>query len=122
MPYTRAFVALLLMVQGVLFASWAAADTRQVDGNLWLRSSEQERRAYLVGVANVMEVHEALELRRGETTEDAPMIRMLRAMDASSIEGVMENIDAWYESRPDQLGTPVLGVMWLGLVEATGSQ
>ncbi len=123
MRYMRPIIlAVCLIFQGLLLISPASAEIKQVDGDLWLNSSPAERRAYLVGVANVIQVHEALKLKRGEATEDAAIVQMLKAMDANSIETVMENIDAWYESRPDQLGTPVLGVVWLRFVEAATSQ
>lgn len=114
----RMVLVLFVALQCVLARSPASAEIRQVDGNLWRASSVDQKQAYLIGVANVIQVHQALALRRGQIADDAPIIRILQAMDESSIQTAVDKIDAWYAARPDQLGTPVLGVVWLGLVEA----
>jgi len=111
-------IALLLFLQA-LVAYPASAEIRQVDGNLWLNSSVAERQAYLIGVANIVQVHQALQRRHGRSTEGAPIDRILAAMDANSVKTVADNITAWYESNRDKRGMPVLGLIWLRFVETT---
>jgi hypothetical protein len=122
MIYKRATVMVLCLLFQGLLALPASAEIRQVDGNLWLNSSVNERQAYLIGVANIVQVHQALKRKRGEIVDDAPINRILSAMDVNSIQTVEKNITAWYETHRDKRGTPVLGLIWMRFVEASGKK
>lgn len=119
MNYLRPSLLALCLFLQALVAYPASAEIRQVDGDLWLNSSAAERQAYLIGVANIVQVHQALQRRHGKSTEDAPINRILKAMDANSVKTVADNITAWYENNRDKRGTPVLGLIWLRFVETT---
>jgi hypothetical protein len=56
---------------------------------------------------------------RRETAPDAPASlsdRTAQGIDDVSIDAVRERIDAWYAANPSRLETPVLGVIWIDLV------
>jgi hypothetical protein len=96
----------------------AAARINQVDGNVWRASSLDEKRAYLVGVANTVDVNRELQIRRGTLDPEAPLNRVFDVFDEGTIDNAIEKIDNWYGADPARLNTPVLGVVWLGIVEA----
>ncbi|MBL8658788.1 MAG: hypothetical protein JNM75_03415 [Rhodospirillales bacterium] len=122
MIYKRTTIMVLCLLFQGLLALPASAEIRQVDGNLWLNSSVNERQAYLIGVANIVQVHQALKRKRGEAVDDAPINRILAAMDANSIQSVEKKITSWYETHHDKRGTPVLGLIWKQFVEVSGKK
>jgi hypothetical protein len=44
--------------------------------------------------------------------------RVFDVFDQGTIDNAIERIDSWYGADPARLDTPVLGVLWRGLVEA----
>jgi hypothetical protein len=110
--------AVVLALNAFAALAPAVAKINQVDGNVWRASSLDEKRAYLVGVANTVDVHRELQIRRGTLDPEAPLNRVFDAFDEGTIDNAIERIDNWYGADPARLDTPVLGVVWLGLVEA----
>ena len=113
---TGAALAVALAACGLVPPA-AADDLVQVNGTHWSDASTVEKRAYLIGMANMIEAERAY---RRETAPDAPASlsdRTAQGIDDVSIDAVRERIDAWYEANPSRLETPVLGVIWIDLVK-----
>ncbi len=115
-PKSMLFAAVAAMSLAV--SAPASAEIRQVDGTLWKASTVEQKQAYLVGVSNLLTVNQAYQVKKGMVDANAPLTRYLASTDAHSIPAIQEKIDSWYASNPDKLGTPVLGVIWLGYVSA----
>ena len=75
-----------------------------VHGPIWENSTRDEKRAYLVGVANTLVVAEAVKAKR-------------RGEDPSTS---IARIDAWYKANPERRDLPVIGVVYLGIVQQRG--
>jgi hypothetical protein len=107
-----AFVA--LMLPGAAFAQ--KANTLVVDGNDWIAASALERRAFLVGAANVIIAEGAYAKRRNGAP--APVSeRITRATENMKLADIEARITRWYEANPGRLGTPVMGVVWQDIVK-----
>lgn len=102
------------------FAAPAQAEIRQVDGNLWMESTTEQKQAYLVGVINVLAVNQALREKRGTADASDPLARYLAAADTQSIEQLQRRLDSWYASSTSNLSVPVLGALWRAAVAARG--
>ncbi len=109
---------LLFVLCSAVFARLASAEMGQIDGHIWDASSVNEKRSYLTGVANVVSVNRALRIERDNLDPDGPLTRLADALDGFSIDGAITRIDGWYSADKDRLDTPVIGVIWLGIVEA----
>jgi hypothetical protein len=96
----------------------AKAEISQVNGHIWAASTAVEKRAYLVGVANTLAVNRELRVRRGTLDPNDPTVKFFDAMNTGTIDEAVGKIDNWYGEDPSRLDTPVLGVVWLGLVNA----
>ena len=112
-----ALMAVVLAVVGLGVTAPAQAELRVVDGNLWAASSLAEKRAYLVGVANTVAVNRALQAKRGTLDRNAPNNRIEVALDAGTIDRAIERIDGWYGANPGRKDAPVLGVIWMAMVQ-----
>ena len=96
----------------------ARAEVGQIDGHIWTASSLDEKRAYLMGVSNVVAVNRALQIKHDMLEPNAAVNRIATAMDGTTIDAAIARIDSWYGGDESKLDTPVLGVIWLGMVKA----
>jgi hypothetical protein len=111
-----AVFAVILTTGALLSAAPASAELRVVDGKLWKASSIDEKRAYLIGVANTVAVTRALNARHGGDDPAGAIGRIDTALDAGTINLAVEQVDDWYEANPSREDAPVLGVIWMKLV------
>jgi hypothetical protein len=109
----RALVIFALMaIPGV-----SHAEIPQADGNLWVTSNLQQKQAYLIGVVNTLSVHNALQIKRGASDKNSPSSRLLQATSLRSVGQMINSLDQWYAANLDKLDTPVIGVIWMKIVE-----
>ena len=115
--------ALLLALGAFGAATPVAADElKQVNGTHWSDASTTEKRAYLIGVANMLDAEWAYALKTApDTARKTLSERTGQALKDLTIDNMMERIDRWYGSNPARLDTPVIAVIWLDMVKpATG--
>ena len=126
----RAFRPFLLL--GMLLSGLGAAESTQapvartavadnalplVHGPLWNNSTQAEKRAYLIGVANTLVVGEAVAAKKRGEDPTASMNRMAKAINLQTIEQSVAEIDAWYKANPSREDLPVIGVIYLRIVQ-----
>jgi hypothetical protein len=106
-----AFAALLVPPAAVAQRS----DTLVVDGKDWMSATQVERRAFLVGAANLVIAENAYAKRRN--VAPAPVSdRLTKATQNLKIADIEARITRWYEANPGKLATPVMGVVWQDIV------
>ena len=100
-----------------LFAMPAGAQEahRLANGDDWQKSSLEQRRAYLIGVSNVISVGARADTRQGR--EETFSLHAQKGLDGMHLEAAVTAIDAWYKAHPDQLDKPVLSVIWRDLAK-----
>jgi hypothetical protein len=108
-------VALALCL-GVGVGSVAAEEKRVADGKLWLASTQAEKVAYLVGFADTVAVYRAILAKKGAAEPNA-MARLTDAIHTTKADEAIRLIDGWYRDNPSRHDAPVLGVVWLAIVE-----
>jgi hypothetical protein len=88
-------------------------------GEQWQKMDSNAKVAFLWGVAHVILLEQELmkeipELRRESFSAKVVEARAARvkAGTAMTINEVVSEVDQYYKEHPDQLGTPVLGVLW----------
>jgi hypothetical protein len=96
----------------------ARAELRVVDGNLWAASSVAEKRAYLIGVANVVAVNRVVQAKLDKPDQPTTNDRIDAALDVGTIDSAIKQIDGWYAANPSRKDVPVLGVVWMAMVKA----
>ncbi len=87
-----------------------------VTGKHWTESSEQAKKAYLVGIANIVQVETAYQA--GNAPPDAQSIfpRLVKGLKGQTLDTVREQLDRWYASHPEQLQRPVIETIWFEMV------
>jgi len=127
----------LLFLLCIGFAGWtthasgqggkdATAVTKEMEktmpllkGEQWLKLDSDSKVAFIWGAAHVILIENVLmeeipELRRENFSAKVFEARTARvqAGTAMKINEVIRTIDQYYKEHPDQLGTPVMAVIW----------
>ena len=113
--FRRTLGALALICAG-LGALPAAADVPLVDGSLWVRSSDDVKKAYLVGMANIVQVEAAYNADSTEAAKSGLSPRLVKGMQGQTLSSVLEALDRWYAANPGRLDRPVIETMWFEIV------
>ncbi|WP_144639326.1 hypothetical protein [Bordetella genomosp. 13] len=87
-----------------------------VDGKGWLAATAEERRAFLIGMANMI-VAEAAYAKRNNAAAPGAGTKITETLQTMNLWQASERITTWYNANPDKLGAPVMGVVWRDLVE-----
>lgn len=99
------------MAVATLPALAQAKDTLVVDGHDWMSASVTERRAFLIGAANMIMAEAAYAKRRN--AQPPPVgERITKAADNFKIGEIEARVTRWYEANPGKLTTPAMGVVW----------
>lgn len=95
--------------------AWAQSDRARVDGDAWLASTPEIRKAFLVGASSMMALERAYARRRG-TEPSVPASRTAAALEDLTLDQISERITRWYETHPDRRRMPVMAVIWVDIV------
>jgi hypothetical protein len=95
----------------------ASEKTIVVDGELWLRSSPETRKAFLVGAGNMMALETAYSRKKGTPPPVAGAMAG-KALDGLTLDQISSRVTRWYEGNPGRRNMPVMGVIWVDMVDA----
>ena len=102
----------LLAVLGT--AAWAAQDLVIVNGEHWVSSSLEQKRAYLFGIGNVLEIEQAMAGDDYEAMRGRSIIPvLLEGLSGTSIANIVTQLDKFYADHSDQIKRPVNEVLYL---------
>ena len=102
----------LLAVSGT--AAWAAQDLAIVTGEHWVSSSLEQKRAYLFGVGNVLEIEQAMAGDDYESMRGRSIVPvLLEGLSGVGIANIVTQLDKFYVDHPDQATRPVIEVLYL---------
>ena len=109
---------LFLVISVVLAVTSGLARAQEVPlvtGEHWMKSSEETKKAYLIGMANIAHV----ELAYGTApASDAQSIlpRMVKGLKGQTLDSVRQALDKWYAAHPDRMQRPVIETIWFEMV------
>ena len=110
----------VLLVLAMLFASGAyAAQTDEppmVTGVHWVKSSEELKKAYLLGMANVIQVERAYGVKNPQPDTHSIVARTAQGLRGHTLDTVREGLNRWYAANPDRLQRPVIETIWFEMV------
>jgi hypothetical protein len=94
----------------------AAEEVPMVTGKHWTQSSDQLKKAYLLGVANVLQVESAFHAGNPPTDQQSLVPRAARGLRGETLDTVRVALDRYYGANPDKLERPVIEVIWFEVV------
>jgi hypothetical protein len=83
-----------------------------VTGKQWVESTDQVKKAYLVGMANVVQVERAYHAGNVPSDAQSVLPRLAKGLQDQTLDSVREGLDRWYASHRDQLQRPVIETLW----------
>lgn len=86
-----------------------------VTGEHWNKSSAQERKAFLVGAATIIELEQ--EVQGTPPPPKSTITIWCKGLSHYTFDQMAAAIDQWYAEHPDKLARPVVEVMWYELAK-----
>lgn len=102
--------ALLVCTAGALSAS--AYDVPMATGNDWVNSTEKEKGAFLLGMATIIEIEQEVQGLEPEFAEHTLIDTWAKGLSSFTLTELRQRIDEYYTNHSDELGRPVIDVMW----------
>lgn len=112
----RAAIVAACMVLVVAWGPARAADVPVVTGEHWTKSSEEQKKAYLIGIANLLQVETAYFGANPPTDAQSFVPRFAKGLQGETLDSVKLGLDKWYAANPDRLQRPVLETIWFQMV------
>lgn len=104
------------MTMATVAGAARAGEVPLITGEQWMKSTEQLKKAYLVGIANAFEVEAAYYAKKPPTDEHSLIPRFGRGLKGQTLDSVRDGLDRWYASHPDQVERPVIETIWFEMV------
>jgi hypothetical protein len=112
----RTLLVLALMTFAASMSSVYAQEVPIVTGEQWTKSSDDMKKAYLVGIANLLQIEVAYFGSNPPSDAQSFVPRFSRGLRGETLDSVRGKIDQWYASNPTRLSRPVLDLMWFEIV------
>ena len=93
-----------------------AEEVPLVTGEHWTKSSEEMKKAYLAGIANIVQIELAYEGTSPSPDSQSILPRMVKGLKGHTLDSVREGLNQWYAAHPDRLQRPVIETIWFELV------
>jgi hypothetical protein len=108
----RALLFVASMTMAMAWGHAGAAEIPVVTGEHWTTSSEVAKKAYLVGIANLVQVETAYFGTNPPSDAQSFVPRLARGLRGETLDSVREGLDRWYAANPGKLQRPVLETIW----------
>jgi len=89
-----------------------AADIPVVTGEHWTTSTETVKKAYLIGIANLVQVELAYYAGSPPTDAQNFVPRLAKGLQGQTLDTVRDGLDRWYAANPGKLQRPVIETIW----------
>jgi hypothetical protein len=114
-PQWRTLLSLTFLTFAMMGNVARAESIPIVTGEQWTTSSDEAKKAYLVGVANVLEIERAYAGNTSPNSKDiAP--RFAKGMQGQTLDSVRQGLDNWYATNPTKIQHPVIETLWFEMV------
>jgi hypothetical protein len=81
-----------------------------------MNSSLEVRKAFLVGAGNMITLESAYLKKKGAPAPVAG-VSMTAALDSLTLDEISGRVSRWYEANPGRRNMPVMGVIWIDMVD-----
>jgi len=113
---SRAAILAALVTFVVGWGSACAEDVPLITGEHWTQSSEQLKKAYLVGMANIVLLETTYHAANPPSDAQSVIPRLPKGLKGQTLDSVREALNSWYAAHPDQLKRPVVETIWFEMV------
>ncbi len=111
-----AALALSLLVATPVVVAASSDPAPIVTGKQWTESDASLKKAYLLGMANLIQVEQAYQQRRAPADNQTLIPRFAKGLQSHTLDSVRESLDSWYAANPSRLDRPVVETLWFEIV------
>ena len=104
------------MVLAAVSGRACADEIPLVTGVHWTKASEDQKKVYLVGVANFVQIETAYQAATPPSAAQSLVTRFATGLKGQTLDGVREGLNGWYAAHPNQLERPVIETIWFEMV------
>ena len=108
----RTVMFLACMTLTVAWSNAGAAGIPVITGEQWTASSADVQKAYLIGIANLIQVETAYYAGNPPTHAQNFVPRFAEGLQGQTLDSLREGLNRWYAGNPDQLQRPVIETLW----------
>ena len=114
--HVRATLVTACTVAALAGGAAQAQEIPLITGEHWTKSTEQNKKAYLVGMTNMLQVEIAYQA--GKPLPDAQTVvpRFAAGLKGQTLDGAIAKVDAWYAKNPGRMQQTVVETIWYELV------
>src|SRR5689334_1282874 len=116
----RSLVHVMLLFAIAVAAAFSigasAEEIAQVTGVHWTKSTEDQKKAYLIGIANIAQIEMAYAGATPPSDDQSILPRMARGLKGQTLDSVREGLNKWYAANPGRLDRPVIETIWYEMV------
>jgi hypothetical protein len=93
-----------------------ADEVPMITGDHWVKSSEDLKKVYLIGVANLAQIEVAYHASNPPPDTQSLVPRFGKGLKGHTLDSVRDGLNHWYASHPEQLQRPVIETIWFEMV------
>ena len=112
----RAAMLVVCMTLAMVWGSALADEVPLITGEHWTKSSDQLKKVYLIGIANVVQIETAYHAASPPSDAQTIVPRFAKGLKGHTLDSVRQGLDSWYAAHPDQLQRPVIETIWFEMV------
>ncbi|CDH47519.1 MAG: hypothetical protein IPL59_16520 [Candidatus Competibacteraceae bacterium] len=83
-------------------------------GEHWVKGTETEKRAYILGILNMAMIE--YQLAGPRPKHRTTVVNLVKSLDGMTVPQIVELVDGYYKASPDHQQRPVVEVIWFELV------
>jgi len=114
--HTQLIMFLCIAIVGAFAGVVRAGEIPQVTGVQWTQASEDQKKAYLIGIANIAEIEMAYQGSNPSPDTQSILPRMAKGLKGETLDSVRESLNRWYAANPTRVDRPVVETIWFELV------
>jgi len=106
-----AFAVVLALVFCLGASQASAREVPVVTGEHWVKSTEGERKAFLLGAATIIALE--YQVQNGQPEADKTLVdTWVPGLTPYTLADLVKGLDDYYKNNPDKLNRPVIEVLW----------
>ncbi|MFO1316136.1 MAG: hypothetical protein U1F58_11090 [Burkholderiales bacterium] len=112
----RSVLFVSAMALAVLSGGVRAQEIPLITGEHWTKSTDEQKKAYLIGIANVLQVEAAYGGTAPASDAQSIAPRMAKGLKGQTLNSVQDALNKWYAANPQRIQRPVLETIWFEMV------
>ncbi|MEX3985136.1 hypothetical protein AB4Y45_39935 [Paraburkholderia sp. EG287A] len=115
-PRWKTLLSLLFLSLAMMGSVARAQGIPIVTGQQWMASTDAEKKAYLVGIANLLDIERAYAYAGNTVNSNDIAQRFGKGMQGQTLDSVRQGLDSYYTANPAMIQHPVIETLWFQMV------